>query len=49
MGHTVGERSWKKVVFCVFGVAVMEWVLRLAVRGNSISGRRILASEGDGV
>jgi hypothetical protein len=27
------------VVFCVFSVAVMESVLRLAVRGNSISGR----------
>jgi hypothetical protein len=32
MGHTVGERSWKNVVFCVFSVAVMESVLRLAVR-----------------
>jgi hypothetical protein len=39
MGHTVGERSWKYVVFFVFSVAVMERVLRLAVRGNSISGR----------
>jgi hypothetical protein len=24
MGHTVGERSWKYVVFFVFSVAVME-------------------------
>jgi hypothetical protein len=39
MGHTVGERWWKNAVFCVFSVAVMESVLRLAVRGNSISGR----------
>jgi hypothetical protein len=39
MGHTVGEQWWKNAVFCVFSVAVMESVLRLAVRGNSISGR----------
>jgi hypothetical protein len=24
MRHTVGERSWKNVVYCVFSVAVME-------------------------
>jgi hypothetical protein len=24
MGHTVGERSWKNVDFCVCGVVVME-------------------------
>jgi hypothetical protein len=24
MGHTVAERWWKNVVFCVFSVAVME-------------------------
>jgi hypothetical protein len=28
-----------KTIFCVFSLAVMEGVLRLAVRGNSISGR----------
>jgi hypothetical protein len=37
MRHTIGELSWNNVFFCVFSVAVMELVLRLAVKGNSIS------------
>jgi hypothetical protein len=24
-GYTVGERSWKNVIFCVFSFAAMEW------------------------
>jgi hypothetical protein len=39
MGHTVGERWWKNVVFCVFSVVVMEKCFDAAVRGNTISGR----------
>jgi hypothetical protein len=48
MGHTVGERSWKNVVFCVFSVAAMESILRLAV--SAIVFRSgCSASEGAGV
>jgi hypothetical protein len=39
MGHTVGEMSWKKRGFCLFSLSLWQSVLRLAVRGNSISGR----------
>jgi hypothetical protein len=39
MGHTVGERSWKNVVFVYLAWRLWKRVLRLAVRGNSISGR----------
>jgi hypothetical protein len=41
MGHAVGERSWKYVVSSAICVAVWKWDLRLADRGNSISGRVI--------
>jgi hypothetical protein len=39
MGHTVGERSWKLRGFFVSSVGLWKCVLRLAVRGSSISGR----------
>jgi hypothetical protein len=39
MGHTVGELSWKNVIFVYLAWRLWQSVLRLAVRGNSISGR----------
>jgi hypothetical protein len=39
MGHTVGERSWEYVVFLLAAWRLWKSVLRVAVRGNSISGR----------
>jgi hypothetical protein len=39
MGHTVGERWRKNAVFVYLAWRLWKSVLRLAVRGNSISGR----------
>jgi hypothetical protein len=39
MGHTLGERSWKNVFLFLLAWRLWKSVLRLAVRGNSISGQ----------
>jgi hypothetical protein len=42
MGHALVEQSRKTTDFCAFSVAVMEKGFRLAVKGNSSSGRVVL-------
>jgi hypothetical protein len=39
MGHTVGELSWKNVVFVYLAERLWKGVLRLAVSVNSLSCR----------
>jgi hypothetical protein len=38
MGHTVGKRWWKNVVFLCLAWRLWKSVLTIAVRGNTISG-----------